>query len=318
MNSKHTPTKNYRWFRRFIRAFLIVCGVAVLALGVWLLDHLRPRHAHFLNRSGPIAQVEILDEGITPDGLHQTLVELQANNGLTVRFRVMRPGDSSEPLPLVVLLAGHRTGSQAVELIGDPGPLAVAALDYPYQGPEKIRSVWSGVTNLAGIQRALLDTPPAVSVTLNWLVEQPWVDAERIELIGASLGVPFATVAGALDKRFQRVWLLHGGADNREWLASSLRRKVEHPTARELVSSLLHLLAHGASFDTAGWVARIAPRPVVVIGASDDESLTRETVRKLHAAAGEPKELLWTTGGHVTSKRTEVIRDLLGLVRERI
>jgi hypothetical protein len=289
----------------------------LLVVTVWLFDLARPHHDHFLSRRTPIKAARVLEETITVEGLHHSLVELAAESGLKVRFRVLRR-DVAHPLPLVVLLAGHRTGSNAVELIGDPGEIVVAALDYPYEGPEKFRGIWHGLTNLGVVQQALLDTPPAVSVAVDWLVQQPWIDSARVELIGASLGTPFAAVAGALDKRFRRVWLLHGGADNRAWLEASLRHRIASRPTRVLAASTLHLLAHGASFDTAMWVAQIAPRSVVVTGATDDESLSRENIESLYAAAGEPRELLWTTGGHVTRKNPEIVRELLGLVRARI
>ena len=48
-------------------------------------------------------------------------------------------------------------------------------------------------------------------MALDWLLTLPWVDRERVELVGVRLDVPFAAVAGALDPRFRRVWLMQGG-----------------------------------------------------------------------------------------------------------
>ena len=292
--------------------------IVLLVVALWLLDHLRPRHARFETRHGSLESAEVTElEAPFPDVL-ATSVRARSGTGLEVEFRVLRPANIAEPVPLLVLLGGHRTGRRAVELVGDPGPVVVAALDYPYDGSDKIRGVLEAVNSVGRIQRALLDTPPAVSVALDWLIEQPWVDSGRVELVGVSLGSPFATVAGALDERFRRVWILHGGADNREWLANTLKRKIPSDPLRAVVARILHLLAHGASFDTETWVARISPRPVVIVGAKEDESLTRENVARLHAAAGEPKELLWTEGRHVHPKRHEIIRELLDIVLSRV
>lgn len=313
MNVAARSTLRSRRWRRWLLAAL-AAGLAAPAC--WLLTHLAPRHAHFLERRGGIVTA-VVDS--RPEGnFISDAVRLTATSGLKVDLRVLRPAAPGQRLPLVLLLGGHRTGRDAVDVLGDPGGIAVAALDYPYHGPERPRGLAQSLRSVPAIQQGILDTPPAVSVALDWLAAQPWVDPARVELMGVSLGVPFAAVAGALDGRFRRVWLIHGGVGNREWIASRLGEKVDNAALRGVAAGLVHLLAHGASFRTEEWVGRIAPRPVVVIGASEDEQLSRASVEGLHAAAGAPKELLWTAGGHVRPKRVDIVRQLLGMVRSRI
>jgi hypothetical protein len=315
MPASARPCGTRRWLHRGIRlCLLLVIGVVL----VGLVELLRPRHAYFESRHGNLVEAKVVADAPGAATFVCEIVELRADNGLSVSLRALRPRASSAPLPLIVLLAGHRTGSNAVGLIGDPGAVAIAALDYPYHGPQKLRGFWQTATTIPEIRRALLDTPPAVSLAVDWLVAQPWVDTGRVELVGASLGTPFAAVAGALDQRFSRVWLIHGGARNREWLEGTLRRKIGQPALRRTAASVALAVAHGASFDTEYWVARIAPRPLVIVGANNDESLSRENVERLYGAAGEPKKLLWTQGGHVTRQRTEVVRQLLAIVRENM
>jgi fermentation-respiration switch protein FrsA (DUF1100 family) len=186
-----------------------------------------------------------------------------------------------------------------VRLVGEPGGIAVVAVDYPYDGPDRVRGFWQGVRHAPAMRHALVDTPRALSQALDWILRQPWADPARIELVGVSLGVPFAAVAGAVDTRFTRVWLIQGAADNAAWLQASLERRISVGWLRRTAAWLLHRLAHGATFDTAGWVARIAPRPVVIVGALEDQRLPREQVTRLYAAAGKPRELLWVPGRHV-------------------
>lgn len=59
------------------------------------------------------------------------------------------------------------------------------------------------------------------------------------------------------------------------------------------------------------------PRPVVIVGASGDESLPREQVERRHVVAGEPRELIWVPGRHVNPRRTETVQPILELVRSR-
>ena len=298
-------------------ALLAVLVVALVLMALWLADHARPRHTEFVERRGTLASAEPEAITLEPGGFISQAVRLASESGLSVDARVLRPAVQDAPLPVFVMLAGHRTGRDAVGLVGNPGQTIMVAIDYPYHGPVKIRSTASFIRGIRAVQEALLDTPPAASLVLDWLATQPWADLARAELVGVSFGVPFGAVAGALDTRFGRVWLIHGGAGNRGWIEHNLGERIPQDWLRPFVASLVHLLVYGNSFDTEDWVARIAPRPVVVIGARDDERLPEHKVKRLYAAARQPKELLWTEGGHVDTRRPDLVQALLEIVRSR-
>lgn len=303
--------------KRIAWALLAVFVVALLLVTLWVGDHARPRHEEFVDRRGTLASAEPGATTLEPGGFTSQAVRLASDSGLSVDARVLRPTVQDEPLPVFVILAGHRTGSDAVRLVGNPGRTIMVAIDYPYHGPVEIGSAASLARGIRAVQDALLDTPPAASLVLDWLSTQSWADTGRAELVGVSFGVPFGAVAGALDTRFDRVWLIHGGAGNRGWIEHNLGERIPQDWLRPLVASLVHLLVLGNSFDTEDWVARIAPRPVVVIGARGDERLPEHKVKRLYAAARQPKELLWTEGGHVDPRRPDLVQALLEIVRSR-
>jgi len=303
--------------RRLWRWAFVVLLVPVLVLGLWLPLISRAEPERFAARRA--ALVAAAPESVRPEqgGFVSQAVSLRATNGLAVNLRVLRPAATPGKLPLIIVLGGHRTGRDAVDLLGAPGSFAVAALDYPYDGPERPRGIRQVVATIPAARRALEDTPAAVLLALDWLVQQPWADAERVELVGVSLGVPFATVAGALDPRVKRVWLIHGGSTLNEWMAHNLRPRFKSDAAHSVASWLAHRLAHGPSLEAEHWLPRIAPRPVVIIGAREDQRLPAPMVERLHALAGEPKELIWMDGGHI-DRRPEAVQRLLEIVRERI
>ena len=305
------------WIDRWLLIALAVFAMTAFP-ALWVADHLCPRSECFIQRRGALVSAEARPGPPSAGAFLSETVRLTANTGLTVDLRVLRPARQTRPLPVVVLLGGHRTGRNAIEVVGDPGELVVAALDYPYHGPEKVRGWRQALAAVPLIQRGLLDTPPAILLAVDWLEGQPWVARQQIEIVGVSLGAPFAAVAGALDKRFRRVWIIHGGADNRSWVEHNLRNRIANDWLRARAASMVYLLAYGRSFDTAEWAARIAPRPLIVIGAKNDERLPRPMVERLYAAAGEPKELIWTEGGHINLDQSEIVRQLLQIVRSRI
>ncbi len=312
MRQKTQPRRGPRW---------IGWGVGVAAFAgviVSIAGMLQPRHETFIERRGPITSATVSSGTRPGTALMTHEVRLTTATGLEVDLRVLRPADTDRPMPAIILLGGNRRGRDTVDLIDDPGRGALVSVDYPFRGPRKIRGVFQFLRHLPAMRSALLDTPPALCAALDWLVQQPWVDASRVELAGVSLGVPFAVVAGATDERFRRVWVIHGALDNRQWLESTLRSRITNQRLRWAASHVIHTIAHGASFRTADWLGQIAPRPVIVVGAREDESIPQEQYRQVFEAAGEPRELLWTDTDHVRSNRPDIVQAILALVRERL
>jgi dienelactone hydrolase len=313
-----------KWSAKFPRigARAAICSTAlvlvflVAAALAWLRwDAGRPREHWFVERRGQMhsADVERLDVG---KGQAGESVRLKSDSELEVFLRIIRDDTSAEPLPALVVLGGHRTGSAAVELFGDVGKRAVVALDYPYDGPQSVDGPLEFTRALPLVRQAFLDTPAAVSLVVDWLYEQPWVDRDHVLMVGASLGVPFAATTAAWDERLTGLLLVHGAADNRLWLEKNLGRRVDLGFLQPWTATILHWLAYGPVFDTGKHVAAVSPRPVLIVGARNDERMPEGQTVALFDAAGEPKMLRWTEGRHVEPGRREIIDDLLRIADE--
>lgn len=303
-----------RWTRRLLVA-LLGCVVLTLVVRAWLLRDPEP---HFRARYRGIASVEISPKQAVDEYVEQDIV-LRDSSGLRVDLRTRRRADltADAKLPLVVLLGGHARGKESVSYVGNPRENLVVAVAYPFDGNERVNGV-AVVMEVPAIRRAILDTPPAVMLALDWLLAQPDVDPTRVELVGASFGVPFAAVIAALDRRVSRAWLVQGGANNYALILAGLERDMAFAPARRFVASLANVLAAGPRFDPARWVGQIAPRPVVMINTVDDDRIPRATAEALHAAAKEPKEVVWLPGLHMQPNRPDVLRDLVDAVFSRM
>jgi len=301
--------------RRFFKVFALLSLLVAGAYGLWLGV---PRHDYFIERVGIVDRVE--HQATTEaEGIRER-VRLASSTGLTVNLNVLRPaGGDDRRLPVLLLAGGHRTGRDAVDRVGRPDGVAFAAIDYPYTGNSSPEGLWQALGTAPHIQRAFLDTPPALSLAAAWLATQSWADATQIELVGASLGVPFAAVAGALDESFSRVWLLHGGVDNVSWVSHAGRKHIANETMRRLAARFALLLVHGPSFDTAKWIRETAPRPVVLVAARDDDYVPRESQAPLEELAKlDHVELLWTEGRHIGPGREKELGQLLDIVLSRV
>ena len=305
--------KSLRVLRKaFVYGLLLVCVLFCLALGWLRWESHQPRDQWFVERHGELLGVT-KEPGSTPYGQLTEKLTLTSSSGLVVVARLIRDEEYEGRLPVLVVLGGHRTGSDAVDLFGDVGHRAVVGIDYPYDGPEKVRGLSQSLGAIPAARRAFLDTVPGVSVLLDWLVEQAWVDPGRIIVVGGSLGVPFAASAAAFDERITGAMLVHGAADNRLWLEAQVERRIETGWLHYPLSVVLHWLAYGPVHDTLRNVGRIAPRPLVIVGARDDERTPAGQTELLYELAGEPKRLRWTEGLHIEPDRSEIIAELLSI-----
>ncbi|HET9948825.1 MAG TPA: hypothetical protein VFQ22_07875 [Longimicrobiales bacterium] len=303
--------------RRRLRVLLglaALCALGLLGAVAWLLRDPVPR---WRERGSRLVAVE---EGpaLVAGGAAYQPARLRAASGLEVDVLV-RPPPAAEPKarrPLYLLVGGYRTGERAATLVGDAPGAIVAALGYPYDGPTDVRGL-AVLPRLPAIRRAVLDTPPAIRLALDWLLARPDVDPTRVELVGVSFGAFFAPAAAALDSRVTRLWIVHGAARPREVLERGLEPWIGWGPARALVAAAADVVLGGPALAPERWVPRVAPRPVVMINALDDARLPRSAVEALHASAHEPSEVVWVDGGHVHPERPDLIAALMDVVLER-
>jgi len=300
------------------RVALAVTLAVLVAVVTYVVELAIPKRDYFIERRGQLVAAE--SDVAREQGIVMSSVRLRASTGLEVAMRVVRPEIAAgEKLPVIVMLGGEGTGRDAVDLVGRPDGVVYAALDYPYEGDQELDAFWESIAAIPGIQQAFLDSPPALSLAVDWLETQDWLDPERVELVGASLGVPFTAVAGALDTRFSRVWLLHGGARNFPWVMHVGRRYIENEWLRSIVARSALLLVYGASFDTEDWIREISPRELVIVSARDDDFVPPEAQEPfIEASANEHVELLWTEGKHVQPSREKELGQLLDIVLRRV
>lgn len=303
-------SRRYDWYA--------AAGIVLLVLGgggAWLLRNPEPV---FAARTGPLMRVDTLD--VRHDrGMLQEELALASATGLRVRVVVRRPapapGDTARRR-LFLLLGGHERGRGAAALVDDTRGTVVASFDYPFDGDHRANGV-AVVWQVPSIRRALYDSPPAVTLALDYLLSRPDVDPAHAELVGASFGASFATIAAARDRRVTRLWIAHGGGKPLAMINAGLERDIPFAPLRWPVAGLANLLASGPRFAAERWVGRVSPRPVVMLNALEDERIPRASVAALWNAAREPKSQVWLPGRHMRGNRQEVLRALVDTVMAR-
>jgi dienelactone hydrolase len=301
-----------RWLRRLgivlsLVAALAAAGVALLV--VRLPDDARPGVLELRGRYGGAEPLVRRQD----ERSEAQLLALRNHRGEEVARAWVRTPRRPAPEPrALVTYTGARTGERILGLIPPADDLILVAVQYPFEPPHGVRAHLRAPYD---IRRAAYRSLAGGLLAVDHLTAELGVAPERILLLGASLGSIFATLHGALDERVAEVLLVHGGAALPPVLERALARRVPavlQPLALRIAS------VGTATFDPERYVARIAPRPLFMIAARDDRHFPSEAVEAFFARAREPKRLRWTATGHVGSRRTDVVDEVVQLILEHL
>lgn len=306
--------------RRGALAHHTLLGIALLevaAIGALVLWLLRNPEPVFDAHTGTLTQVDTL-ESVEGEGHRESVIRLTNDKGLVVTLAVRRPiASTTSPRPAFLILGGAERGRGAAKLLADTRGNIVAAIDYPFDGDLKAKGL-AVLAQVPAIRRAFYATPPAVTLVLDYLRRDPEVDPARMELMGASFGAPFATIAAARDSRVTRLWIAHGGGRPYLMIESGLRRDVPNALLRVPLAALGTLLVSGPRFAPEHWIDRVAPRPVVMLNATQDERIPPAAVQALWDAAQAPKEQIWIDGPHMLGSRPQILQAIVDSVMSRV
>lgn len=271
----------------------------------------------YLERKGTIESSIINKQWLAQDSLYSEIT-VNSNSGLRVKLLVRRPAQQQlKPLPVALLLGGIETGHKGCELIPRIKQVICASLSYPGYTPKRYAGV-KFYYRIHDLQRAVKETPPAIGLATDYLMQQNYTDKAHLEYIGVSLGAFFISVPAVMDPRIARVWIVQGGAKPITIIKHNF---LKHVDSERLGSVFSHLIGYAIGvqhIDPLKWVGKISPRKVIFVNSEHDEALPLSTVKALHQAALQPKEVIWAKGAHVTSSRKDVIAQLSDIVLSRI
>lgn len=295
-----------------VLVILLLC-VAVLWI---LLPVLSDPVPGFAARKGELLSFEVTSLRELADS-RLSEIALTSTSGLKVELALRQPHIPLPTKPILVVIAGLEAGRDAVMMFPTTHGVTVAALSYPYEGSREFSRLALAL-DLHKVQRAIVDTPPAVMLANDYLLQQADLDSENLELVGVSFGAFLAAVPAALDPRVQRVWLIHGAGDPARVIDGGLEKNIPLAPLRLLVAKFLAAAVGSHYLSSEEWVGRVAPRPVMVINGCTDDDLPREAVKVLHDALQMPYEVMWTKGGHIHPKRPETIIEVIELMFQRV
>lgn len=223
-------------------------------------------------------------------GLRREYFSFQSTPGVRVTAVLsQQTGAAGGPRPAIIYLHGGvpagKEGTLPSAAIYARAGWSVLSIDLPYFG-ERQTDLLTTFTEEEKHEK-LYNQPSAylawltqiakdVSRSFDLLVAERGIDARRIALLGSSRGAILASMVAAIERRLAAVVLLYGA----------------HFDALEN--------NHLPAACPANYIGRIAPRPLLMVNGTQDSDMIRDVaVEPLFRLAKQPKEIIWTEGGHM-------------------
>jgi dienelactone hydrolase len=151
------------------------------------------------------------------------------------------------------------------------------------------------VRTMGGIRQGVLDCRCAAA----WLASRPEVDAERLGMVGTSLGSFLTALTSANEPRIKNVCMLLGGG-------GLVDAYYDHPKARPVTEWIDRLGGKNfvkkliAPVDPITYAAQLKGKHLLMIAARKDEIVPPKAATQLWEATGRQR-IVWLDAGHVTA-----------------
>jgi pimeloyl-ACP methyl ester carboxylesterase len=299
----------------------VVLGVVVvLALGasVWATRERARDPLTAIHRAPGEARVVVDSsyEAVTGAGEARVFRDLvmETTGAGTIRVTTSRPAiDPDHPMPLVVVLAGLRTGRESLTFVDEHGPNILVGYEYPYS--QETFYEGSRVSQLPAIRRAILHVPAQVNLVARTLTRDPAVSPERTALLGFSFGALFVPavqrVASEEGRPFDAVIMAYGGADLAALLDANLR--VRSGFLRRGIAATGATLVH--AMEPGHHLPRIPGRFLLISG-DRDAQIPVALAQGMAALTPEPKEVVVLDAGHMGPRDPELTARVVAIAQD--
>jgi dienelactone hydrolase len=224
------------------------------------------------------------------EGIKRVHLSYESTPGIRVFAHLYHPpGAAPERSPALILLhggiaAGKENLSPRARNLARAG-FTVLALDLQHFGERSTdllttfteREKHERLYNQQALYLAwVTQTVKDVSRAVDLLAERGRTATPRVGLVGYSRGGVLGVIAAAVDRRLAAMVMFYAGHFD------GLER------------------AHLAAACPANYIGRVSPRPILMLNGTLDTDMIRETsVEPTFRLARQPKQILWSDGGHM-------------------
>jgi len=222
-------------------------------------------------------------------------ISLRSTHERTVTAFLALPKNAQPPYPILMLQHGINASKDEIfERYGNgliKAGYAIFLMDGELHG-ERRSDVSDEIIRYPILLRdVFIQTVIDLRRAVDYLKTRDDLDTTRLTFVGFSLGSYEGTVFTSIDKRIKAVILVVCGSFEPTFAPLKML-----PEYRELSVIL----------DPARYIKKIAPRPLLMVNATQDAVIPKEGARKLFEVAEEPKEQIFVDEGHVISQEALV------------
>ncbi|MEY4617271.1 MAG: hypothetical protein RJB66_2231 [Pseudomonadota bacterium] len=238
-------------------------------------------------------------------------VRLKAEGYPEISMVMKFPSTFRPPLSALVLFTGFQTGSDAINLVGDPENSVYVGFQYPWPFKNNNGLVQWDWTRMQMI-------PLLMSVGLAWLHQQPYIDNKKINVITVSFGTLFYPLAQRFlnqEGYFSRATVFgYGGVDIAEVIGGEL---IKNMGSNELEVSKLVIRQQTWFLEPKNHVSHLKG-PFLVVNGESDTVFPPQSQSGLFDNLKEPKKLVTLPGAHIQPDKPEIISAFMGEVKKFI
>lgn len=237
---------------------------------------------------------------------------LRTEGGGDVRVTTSLPADPDRPLPLVLILAGLRTGRESLGVVPQHGNAILVGFEYPYDPADWKRG--NPAREALRIRRAILRVPGQVVAAKRHLATSSAVDPSRSALLGYSFGALFVPatqrLAMAHDAAFDAVALAYAGVDLGALIHANL--DIEPRWVGALLARTGAAAVH--AMEPARHLPELRGRFLVIRGVHDTQ-IPAPLSARLAALTPEPKDVITLEAGHMGPDAPEVTEQVVRITQ---
>jgi len=180
------------------------------------------------------------------------------------------------------------------------GGVPALLVQMPYYGQRRVRGT-SLYRTFMGDPKRMFDAIQGAVVDVRraacWLQNRREVDPGRVGLVGVSLGAIEAALVAGVDRRFARTVLVLGGGDPARVLWTAPETEVVRERFEQRGYTFDQVREACRPIDPITFAHRADRRRILMINASNDTTVLRDTTVRLWEAYGKPT-IHWYPAGH--------------------